>query len=98
MYTVTIAARISQPSFASDAWKASAVPWKPARKAGRQPDLRVACSTARTASPSDVPGDRLNDSVTAGNCAWWLMVSGALVVVTFVSACSGTWWPSAVVT
>src|SRR3954468_12484252 len=25
-----------------------------------------------TASPSEVPGVRLNDSVTAGNCPWWL--------------------------
>ena len=32
---------------------------------------------AVTASPSDAPGARLKLSVTAGNCSWCMMASGA---------------------
>src|SRR5580704_18061636 len=35
---------------------------------------------ARVASPSEAPGARLNESVTTGNCPWWLTASGAFVV------------------
>ena len=34
----------------------------------------------RPPSPSETPGAVLNDSVTAGNCPWWLSDSGAAVV------------------
>ena len=35
-----------------------------------KPISRSAAAMASTASPSDAPGARLNDSVTAGNCPW----------------------------
>ena len=79
---------------ASDAWKACAVPWKLPWMRGGRPSARVAASTAATASPSETPGARLNDSVTAGNCPWWLIESGAVVSVTRVTARSGTGPPS----
>ena len=33
----------------------------------------------------------MKDSVTTGNCPWWLTVIGALVISKFVNALSGTW-------
>ena len=42
------------------------------------PSSRCAVSIASTASPSDAPGARLNDIVTAGNCPAWLITSGVL--------------------
>ena len=52
------------------AWNACAVPAKLPRMRRRQADLRAsAASIASTASPSETPGARLNDSVTGGELA-----------------------------
>ncbi len=39
------------------------------------PIRRVAASIAVTALPSETPGARLNDTVTAGNWLWWFTAS-----------------------
>src|SRR5579884_930254 len=52
---------------------------------------------ALTALPSETPGARLNDMVAAGNCPWWLMVSGVLVRSMLAIEVSGTSAPPAVV-
>ena len=50
-----------------------------AANAGRKTDaLRRLARSPVTASPSELPGARLNDSVTAGNCPWRLMTSGVV--------------------
>src|SRR5437870_405157 len=46
--------------------------------------------TAFTASPSETFGARLNDSVTTGNCPWWLTAMGAGVSSTREKALRGT--------
>ena len=46
-----------------------------------RPIFALAWLMALTASPSDLPGARLKESVTQGNWPWWLIVSGAVVVV-----------------
>ena len=48
------------------------------------------CSMALTASPSDAPGSRLNESVMAGNCPWWFTARGAPQRPKPASAESGT--------
>ena len=51
----------------SEDWNCCAVPSKLAlRSEGRV--CRAICSTRLTASPSEVPGSKLNDTVTDGNC------------------------------
>ncbi len=47
-----------------------------------------------TASPSDTPGGRLNESVTAGSWPSWLMVSDPAVRSTRAKAPIGTSLPS----
>ena len=64
--------------------------------AGRHADARLRRrGSPFTASPSDSPGARLNEIVTAGNCPWWLIASGAVVVATWTIALSGTGDPLA---
>ena len=67
MYIVTTAARISSSVLSSEARNASAAPWKRVWMLAGMPISRCAVSIAVTASPSDAPWPRLNDSVTAGN-------------------------------
>ena|ERR1700727_2214666 len=47
-------------------------------------------STAVMALPSEAFGARLNDTVIAGNCPWWLMESGSVVFSKWAKALSGT--------
>src|SRR5580704_1757304 len=47
-------------------------------------------STAVIASPSAALGERLNDTVIAGNCPWWLMESASVVFTKCEKAPSGT--------
>ncbi len=54
------------------------------------PMRRCAASMASMAWPSDTPGARLNDSVTHGNCPWWLTDSGSVPGVARAMARSGT--------
>src|ERR1700679_1117393 len=49
-----------------------------------------AFSIALVASPRDAFGARVNDSVTTGNCPWWLTDSGAVLDSKCVKALSGT--------
>src|SRR5208282_5188492 len=51
------------------------------------------CSMAFVASPNEAPGARLNDSVTTGNCPWWLTARGVLVVCIRTKVESGTGAP-----
>src|SRR5579871_6313849 len=41
------------------------------------------------ALPSDALGARLNETVTAGNCPWWLIESASVVDTACVNALSG---------
>ncbi len=90
---MTIAARTSAGSLASDWLNACAVPAKSARTLGGVPMRAWARTMAFTASPSDSPGARLKEIVTAGNCPWWLMASGVVVVVSWTIVLSGTGAP-----
>src|SRR5512143_4059759 len=90
MYIVTIAARISQISVASEARNALAAPWKRICTDAGTPSSRSVPSIARTASPSETPRARLNDTVAAGNWPRWLMTSGALRSTTRAIEESGT--------
>ena len=47
-------------------------------------------STAVMASPSAAFGARLNDTVMAGNCPWWLMESASVVFSKCEKALNGT--------
>ncbi len=87
------AARTSAGSLASDSLNACAVPAKSAWTLGGMPMRACAASMALTASPSDSPAARLNEIVTAGNWPWWLIASGAVVVVSCTIALSGTGAP-----
>src|SRR5271154_4503062 len=48
---------------------------------------------ARVASPREAPGARLNESVTTGNCPWWLTARGAFVDCIRTKVESGTGGP-----
>jgi len=54
------------------------------------PSLAEVAWIALTASPSEVPGARLNETVVAGNCPWWLITSGPVVLEKRVTALKGT--------
>ena len=79
----------------SDARKARAVPWNPAWMPRGMPRSSFARSIARTASPSETPGARLKETVTTGNCPWWLIASGARDASMRVKAERGTTAPDA---
>ena len=64
-----IAARIRNSSLPSDAWKASAAPWKVVITLAGRPMSVSALRMAFTASPSEAPGARLNETVVAGKLA-----------------------------
>src|SRR5947209_16236309 len=49
----------------------------------------AALSILSMAVPSEAPGARLNEIVTDGNCPWWLIASGSVVVSICVKALSG---------
>ncbi len=78
---------------ARDAWKARAAPWKRASIEAGMPSARREASMASTASPSEVPGVRLNEMVTAGNWPWWLTTRGLGRSSKDVNVESGTWPP-----
>ena len=89
-----IARRRSQPRPRWDDWKACAVPCKlVVTSAGSV--SRATLWTSLTASPSDVPGLRLKDSVTAGSWPMWLTVSGPTDRSSRLTVSSGTRAPLA---
>ena len=58
--------------------------------------IPISVSAARmilTALPSELPEVRLKLKVTAGNCSWWAMASGAVVRSILANELSGTCWP-----
>src|SRR3954447_2828396 len=83
----------SSPRPCSDDWNACAVPWKDVvTEDGR---LFAAFSTCATASPSETPGLRLNESVTDGSWPEWLTLSGPTDGTSFATVSSGTSSPEA---
>src|SRR5712692_4718733 len=70
----------------SNAW---AVPWKLVVTVGGRA-ARDSRSTAATASPSDVPGFRLNEIVTAGSWPRWATVRGPVLRARRATVSSGT--------
>src|SRR5580704_8177030 len=47
-------------------------------------------STTEMASPSEAFSARLNETVIAGNCPWWLIESGSVVFSKWQNALNGT--------
>ncbi|MNN56173.1 hypothetical protein D3C81_1710900 [compost metagenome] len=88
---VTMAARISSRVLDSEARNASAAPWNWLTMASGRPISCCTCSMAATAAPSETPGARLNDRVTAGNWPMWLTSSAAGRSSMRTSEDSGTW-------
>ncbi|MNV92559.1 hypothetical protein D3C71_1871730 [compost metagenome] len=95
---VTTAARISSKVLDSDAWNASAAPWKRVCTPSGMPICCCTCSITLTASPSEAPWARLNDMVTAGNWPMWEIASCAWRCSIRASADSRTWPPSVALT
>ena len=50
-------------------------------------------ASSRNTAPytSATPGARLNERVTAGNWPWWLIVSGAVLLLKRATVLIGTW-------
>jgi len=75
-----IAARISSGSLVSDERNSAALPENEVATVSGKLISFVARLMASTAAPSDAPGARLNDSVTAGNWPSCAMVNGAVPI------------------
>src|SRR5512143_3665917 len=87
MTRIAISRRIPRPF--KEVWNAWAVPWKlVVMEAGRV--ARATLSTADTASPSAMPGRRLNERVTEGSWPRWFTRSGPTPGVSRATAESGT--------
>ena len=56
---------------------------------GKLKVLRPTLSMSVMAVPSEAFGARLNDTVTEGNCPWWLIESASVVSLIWVKALSG---------
>ncbi len=56
----------------NDFWNSFTVPWKLAVMVAGMRSSRMALSTCSAASPSEKPGFRLNETVTAGSWPKWL--------------------------
>src|SRR5215469_2855936 len=67
------AARISTGSLAREFRKAAAVPSNVAWMLAGMLSSALASLMALTASPRAAPGAKLKETVTAGNCPWWLI-------------------------
>src|SRR5271154_3129436 len=90
MYTVTRAARINSASLEREFSNAAAVPWKPlCTLAGKFISLAVLL-IASMASPSAALEARLNETVTEGNCPWWLMDRASVPGCIWAKAVKGT--------
>src|SRR4051812_18853092 len=83
------AARISQPSLASELRKTAAVPWNSAWMLPGIPSLATAASIVFVAPPSEAPGARLNEIVVTGNCPRWLTATGVDLVSMWAKLPSG---------
>lgn len=93
---VTTAASINHRVLDNDASKAAAAPCRRSSTlAGMAMSWRAASMAAMDA-PSEPPGGRLNEKLTAGNWDRWFTASGTARSLTVASAASGIGWPSAV--
>ena len=90
----TTAAISKRPSPLADFWNSWAVPWNPVVSVAGS-SSRAACSTFASPSPSDTPGARSNEIVTAGSCPAWATVSGPTPRSVATSESIGTSAPSA---
>src|ERR1700740_1436176 len=91
MYTVTSAAIRRNTSLDSESSKACAAPWK---EVVIEAGSCTAFSARLISSPAvlkGAPGARLNDTVTYGNWARWLMTRGDLPTLMLAMALKGTW-------
>ncbi len=88
-----IAARIRKGSLLSEERNSAALPENVVTTVSGSPMAFSESWMALTAAPSEAPGCRLKESVTAGNCPWWTMVRGASSVFKLAKALSGTAWP-----
>src|SRR3974390_1486540 len=77
----------------SESWKAAAAPWKVPWIVPGMRRSRCASSMARVASPSDPPGFKLKEMVTAGNCPWWATASDVVEGPKWANDDNGTWAP-----
>src|SRR5215510_9145663 len=78
------------PMPCTESWNDCAVPWNEVEIVSGSLRLATVFSTPLTASLSDMPGARLNDTVTAGTWPRWLIVAGPTELPNFVTADSGT--------
>src|SRR5436305_6813560 len=78
-----------RPSPCSEDWNACAVPWNDVETFDGSVDF-AASLISLTAAPSEVPGLRLNESVTDGAWPEWFTASGPTVGIIFATASSGT--------
>src|SRR5258705_5531844 len=74
-YVTSTATSSRNPRPCSDDWNTCALPWNDAVIVAGMVCAAV-LFTIVTASPSDTPGLRLNDTVTAGSCPAWFTDSG----------------------
>src|ERR1022692_2685548 len=90
MYMVTMAARISHSSLASEPRNAAAAPSNWICALAGRPIAACVFWIAVTASPSEAPGARLNEIVADGNWPMWLTTSGVARSLMRAMAVSGT--------
>src|ERR1035438_2085636 len=90
MYMVTMAARISHSSLASEPRNAAAAPWNWICALAGRPISACVFWMPVTASPSEAPGERLNEIVADGNWPIWLTTSGVARSLMRAMAVSGT--------
>ncbi|MNQ97805.1 hypothetical protein D3C85_1134700 [compost metagenome] len=90
---MTTAASISHKVLDSEFWNASAAPWKRVSTAVGMPISASAAVMFSTASDSDAPGARLNDTVTMGNWSSRFTASTVLPSVMCATEDSGTCAP-----
>jgi hypothetical protein len=93
MYIVTTAASTRKSVLESEERNACAAPWNCISIASGSSSSAAARSIAATASPSEAPAPRLNETVTAGNWPTWLMSRAAERSVTRAMLASGTGRP-----
>ena len=98
MYTAVSAARNKRGCDDSESWKAAAAPWNVPWIVPGMRILRCASSMTRVASPSDAPGFKLNEIVTAGNCPWWATASEVVEGPKCANDDNGTCAPLLVIT
>src|SRR5712691_7184911 len=76
-----------------DRWNSFTVPWKAKLSVAGMRRSRTALFTRSAAWPSEKPGAKLNEIVTAGSCPKWFTDNGPTVRATFATVSSGTSGP-----